>query len=178
MKRKMLEDMGLSKENVDAIMEANRADIEAQEKIAETYKSQLDDVQTKLKAFDGVDVAGLQEKVKTLTGDLETAKANHEKEIEDIRFQSVLTDRVNSYGPRNQKAVMALLDIEKLRESKNRDADITAALEAVKKENDYLFQSAKPTPRVVAGTATTQTDGTDKKSQANEAFRALLGKEN
>lgn len=178
MKRKMLEDMGLSKENVDAIMEANGADIEAQKKIAETYKSQLDDVQTQLKAFDGVDVTELQEKVKSLSGELETAKSNHAKELEDIRFQSVLTDRVNSYGPKNQKAVMALLDIEKLRESKNQDADITAALEAIKKENDYLFQTSKPTPRVVAGTATTQVDGTDKKAQANEAFRALLGKEN
>lgn len=178
MKRKMLEDMGLSKEIIDAIMEANGADIEAQKKIADTYKTELDGVQEKLKAFDGVNLEELQGKVRTLTNDLETTRANHAKELDELRFQSVLTEKINSFKPRNSKAVMPFLDIDKLRDSKNQDADIAAALEKVKKENGYLFEDEKPAPRVVAGTSTSQVDGTDRKAQANEAFRALLGKEN
>ena len=167
-----------TEEQISALLDINSADIGKVKKERDDYKSQLDTVQEKLKTFDAVDAAELQGKVKTLTGELEAAKASHAKELENIRFQSALEDKIRSYNPRNSKLVMALLDVEKLRESKNQDADITAALEAVKKENDYLFPEDKPTRRVVTGTDTTQTDSSDKKAQANEAFRALLGKEN
>ena len=167
-----------TEEQISALLDINSTDIGKVKKERDDYKSQLDTVQAKLKNFDAVDAAELQKKVKTLTGELETARASHAKELENIRFQSALEDKVRSYNPRNSKLVMALLDVEKLRESKNQDADITAALEAVKKENDYLFPQDKSTRRVVTGTDTTQTDAADRKAQANEAFRALLGKEN
>lgn len=165
-------------EQISALLDINSADIGKVKKERDDYKSQLDTVQEKLRTFDAVDAAELQEKVKTLTGELEAAKKSHAKELENIRFQSLLEDKVNSYNPVNSKLVMALLDVEKLRESKNQDADITAALEAVKKENDYLFPQDRSARRVVTGTDTTQTDTADRKAQANEAFRALLGKEN
>lgn len=167
-----------TEEQINTLLDINSADIGKVKKERDDYKSQLDTVQEKLKDFDAADAAGLQGKVKELTGELEAAKKNHAKELENIRFQSVLEDKVRSYNPRNSKLVMALLDVEKLRESKNQDADITAALEAVRKENDYLFPQDRQARRVVTGTDTTQTDAADRKAQANDAFRALLGKEN
>ena len=165
-------------EQINALLDINSTDIGKAKKERDTYKSQLEAVQEKLKAFDGVDAAALQEKVRTLTGELETAKISHAKELENIRFNANLEDKVRALNPKNAKLVMALLDVEKLRESKNQDADITAALENVKKENDYLFAVDKPAPRVVAGTSTSQADQADSKAQANEAFRALIRKEN
>ena len=165
-------------EQINALLDINSTDIGKVKKERDTYKSELETVQGKLKEFDGVDAAALQEKIRTLTNDLETAKLNHTKELENIRFNSVLEDKVRALNPKNAKLVMALLDVEKLRESKNQDADITAALDAVKKENDYLFPADKPAPRIISGTDTTQQGAADRKAQANEAIRALIGKEN
>ena len=55
MKRKFLEDMGLSKEQVDNIMAENGRDIEAIKTERDNYKTQLDTAQTTVKA---TDVAG------------------------------------------------------------------------------------------------------------------------
>ena len=46
----------------------------------------------------------------------------------------------------------------------------------VKKENDYLFASDKPVPRVVSTTSGINNDAQTKKEQANEALRSLFGK--
>jgi len=167
-----------TEEQINALLDINSADIGKIKKERDTYKTELETVQGKLKAFDGVDAEALKEKVRTLTGDLETAKLNHAKELENIRFSATLEDKVKAMNPKNAKVVMALLDVEKLRESKNQDTDIAAALEAVKKENDYLFTPDKPAPRIVSGTGTHQADNADSRAQANEAFRALIRKEN
>ncbi len=165
-------------EQINALLDINSADIGKVKKERDTYKSELETVQGKLKGFDGVDAAALQEKVRTLTGELETAKVNHAKELENIQFSANLEDKVKALNPKNAKLVMALLDVEKLRASKNQDADIAAELEKVKKENDYLFTPDKPAPRIVSGTGTHQADNSDSRAQANEAFRALIRKEN
>ena len=176
MKRKFLEDMGLTKEQIDQIMEENGKDITREQGVANTYKTQLDTVEEKLKAFDGVDVKDLQGKITTLTNDLNTTKSTYAAQIADMQFTSALEGKISALKPRNAKAVMALLDIENLKKSKNQDTDITAALEAVKKDNGYLFEESRATPKVVTGNQTT-TDNTDKKAAANEAFRSLFKSE-
>ena len=62
MKRKFLEDMGLSKEQVDSIMDENGRDIEAMKSERDNYKSQLTTAQETLKSFEGVNVQELQER--------------------------------------------------------------------------------------------------------------------
>ena len=46
------------------------------------------------------------------------------------------------------EAVKALLDVDALKQSKNRDADIQSALESVKADNGYLFEDGKQPPAV------------------------------
>ena len=46
---------------------------------------------------------------------------------------------------RDAKSVMAHLDVDALKASKNMDADIASSLEVLKKEKDYLFEGATPT---------------------------------
>jgi archaellum component FlaC len=176
MRRKFLEDMGLTKEQIDQIMEENGKDITREQGVANTYKTQLEDVEGKLKAFDGVDVKDLQGKVTALTNDLNTTKSTYESQIADMQFSSALEGKISALKPRNIKAVMAMLDVDNLKKSKNQDTDITVALEAVKKNNGYLFEESKTAPRVVTGNQTT-TDNADKKAAANEAFRSLLKSE-
>ena len=64
----------------------------------------------------------------------------------------------------------------KLKESKNQEADIKSALEAVKKENAYLFQDVN-IPYVVSSTPGQSKNNDDLKTQANEALRSLLGRD-
>ena len=72
---------------------------------------------------------------------------------------------------------MPFLDVEKLKASKNQEADIKTALEAVKKDNAYLFQDTQ-IPKVVSYTPGPGGKGTeDTKARANEALRSILGRE-
>ncbi|MFV0344216.1 MAG: phage scaffolding protein [Anaerocolumna sp.] len=176
MQRKILEDMGLTKEQIDQIMIENGKDITREKGVADTYKTQLGEVEEKLKDFDGVDVKDLKGQISTLTTNLTNAKANYDTQIADMQFTAALEGKVSALKPRNSKAVMALLDVDNLKKSKNQDTDITAALEALKKDNGYLFEESKSNPRVVTSNQTT-TDNTDKKNAANDAFRSLFKSE-
>lgn len=177
MKRKFLEDMGLTKEQVDSIMAENGTDIEAIKQERDNYKGQLDTAQTTLKSFEGVNISELQGKVATLTTNLANKETEYQRQLADRDFNDLLKSTAQGYKPRDLKAVMPFLDIEKLKSSKNQEADIKAAVEAVKKDNAYLFQDAQ-IPRVVSFTPGPGGEGTDDtRTRANEALRSILGKE-
>lgn len=148
MQRKFLEDLGLEKEVVDKIMDENGSDLEkAKTKLEaerDNYKSQLETAQNALKEFEGVDIKDLQEKINTLNDDLKRKDTEYTQKIADMEFNSVLDGAINSSGAKNAKAVKALLDLESLKASKNQADDINKALEAVKTENDYMFESKEP----------------------------------
>lgn len=177
MKRKFLEDMGLTKEQVDGIMAENGNDIEAVKQDRDNYKAQLETAQTTLKSFEGVNISELQGKVAELTGSLATKDAEYQKQLADRDFNDLLKTTAEGYKPRALKAVMPFLDIEKLKESKNQEADIKTALEGVKKDNAYLFQDTQ-IPRVISSTPGPGGEKTDDtRTQANNALRSILGRE-
>ena len=177
MKRKFLEDMGLAKEQVDSIMAENGNDIEAIKQERDTYKGQLETAQSTLKSFEGVNISELQTKVTTLTNDLATREAEYKKQLADRDFNDLLKSTAEGFKPRDIRAVMPFLDVGKLKSSKNQESDIKAALEAVKKDNGYLFQDVT-IPRVVAPTPGPGGEKTDDtRTQANNALRSILGRE-
>ena len=63
-----------------------------------------------------------------------------------MAFDGRIKDAITAAKGRNAKAIAALLDVDALRASKNQEADIRAALEALKKDNGYLFESETPPP--------------------------------
>ena len=177
MKRKFLEDMGLTKEQVDSIMAENGTDIESIKQERDTYKTQLDTAQATLKSFEGVNISELQGKISTLTTDLANKDAEYQKQLADRDFNDLLKSTAEGFKPRDIKAVMPFLDVEKLKSSKNQESDIKAAMEAVKKDNGYLFQDVA-IPRVVASTPGPGGEKTDDtRTQANNALRSILGRE-
>ena len=175
MKTDFLKGLGLDQSIIDQIMAENGKDINAEKAKVETYKGQLDDVQVKLKAFDGVDVNDLKGQIEKLKSDLTTKDSDYQQKLADIEFSRVLESAVSSAKPRNVKAVMALLDTDTLKASKNQQADIAAALETVRKDNDYLFE---PVARFSGPTPGPQNPPPEKGSTAaaNEALRNLFGK--
>lgn len=150
-------DAPLPKEVVDAILAENARDIEEAKKPYADYdaiKEQLNTAREGLKAFEGVDVKDLQGQVAKLTKDLSDKEAEHQAKLADLEFDGALKDAITAARGRSVKAVRALLDVDALRASKNQEADIRAALETLKKDSGYLFESEETPPPYAAGTGT------------------------
>lgn len=151
-------DQPLPKEVVDAIMEENGRDIEAAKKPFADYdsiKAQLQTAKDGLKAFEGVDVKDLQGKVKQLQGDLEAKDKAHQAELAELAFNGTLKDAITAAKGKNTGAIIGALGAEKvaaLKESKDQTKDIAAALEDLKKDSGYLFESEQTPPPFAAGT--------------------------
>lgn len=176
MKTEDLQAKGLSQEQIDFVMAENGKDVNAIKAERDGYKTQLDTAQVSLKAMEGVDAAGLQTQVANLTSQLQGKDDEIEKIKADYAFDASLKEAIRKASGRNEKAIMALLDVETLKASKNQAQDIESALAGLKKDNDYLFQSTTPIPRVVAATGGINNEAQTKKEQANEALRSLFGK--
>ncbi len=108
------------------------------------YKSALDTVNGKLKEFEGVDVADLKSQISTLQGDLKKKEDEYAAKEADRLFRESLTAAIKAAGGRNEKAVMALLDVDTLKASKDQSADIKKALDAAKESDAYLFGEDEP----------------------------------
>ena len=118
----------------------------------DNYKASLDDVNAKLKEFEGVDVKDLQGQITKLQGDLKAKDDEYAAKEADRVFMDSIKEAVKTAGGRNEKAVIAMLDIDALKESKNQSADIKKALEDVKKSDGYLFGAKEPINNPVGGT--------------------------
>ena len=152
-------DQALPKEVIDAIMAENGRDIQTVQAKYQDYdgiKEQLETAKTKLTEFEGADISGLQEKIKTLTADLKKKDADWQAKLDGINFDNAVKEAIQKAGGRSAKAITALLDVEALRVSKNQAADIEKALAGLKESDAYLFESDKPAtpPPFSAGTGT------------------------
>ena len=142
-------DQPLPKEVIDAILAENGRDIENAKKPFSDYeaiKDQLKAAKDGLKAFEGVDVSKLQGEISTLQGQLADKDKEWKEKLDGMAFDGRIKDAIAAAKGRNTKAISALLDVDALRASKNQEADIKAALEAVKKDNGYLFETETPPP--------------------------------
>ena len=166
-------DAPLPKEVVDAILAENARDLEAAVKPFADYdsiKAQLATAQEGLKAFEGLDVKDLQGQVAALQGKLDAQAREHAAQLADLAFDGTLQEAITAARGRNAKAIRALLDVDTLKASKDQTADIQAALEGLKKENGYLFESGETPPPYAFGTGTGGRPGS-----GMDAIRAAAG---
>lgn len=110
----------------------------------DTYKTSLDEVNEKLNVFKDVDVDDLKNQIENLKGDLSKKDAEYAAKEADRVFNDTMKEAIRAAGGRNAKAVMALLDIDALKESKNQGEDIKKALEEAKESDAYLFGTDEP----------------------------------
>ena len=116
-------------------------DLNAEKKRADTA------VET-LKGFEGKDFDAITRDRDKWKKDYEDTVAAHQKEQEDREFNSVLEAAITDAKGKNAKAIMALMDLDKLRGSKNQEKDIKAALDAMRNESGYLFDDNGGNPQV------------------------------
>lgn len=127
---------GITDEQLNWIMAENGKDIAREQSVAETLRTQLKTAQDGLKAFDGVDVADLQGKITDLQNQL-TSQAD------GFAFDNLLDGAIRAAKGKNVKAIRGMLgDLETLKSSKNRDADIKTALDNLVKSDPWAFDVA------------------------------------
>ena len=139
----------------------------------DNYKASLDDVNTRLKEFEGVDGKDLQGQITKLQGDLKAKDDEYAAKEADRVFMDSVKEAVQAAGGRNEKAVIAMLNIDALKESKNQSDDIKKALEDVKKSDGYLFGANEPINNPVGGTS--GGGGADPGADDVAALRAAMG---
>ena len=129
MKREFLQnlkvgELSLTKEVIDAIMAENGRDIENAKQLGNTWEEKYN-----------------------------RAVQVHQQELGALRFQSALDEAVRQQGGRNAKAIAALMDLDAIQGSEDLPGALKNAVEAVKKEHDYLFVTQTP-PLYARGTGT------------------------
>lgn len=162
MKREELEAMGLTKEQIDEVLDKYheeydpvKRDLEAAQKDLENEKGKISTQADTIKSlkedldeFKDADVAGMRKKIEDLETDMQAKDAAHQKEIADRDFNDLLKEGIAASKGRNARAITALLDVETLKASKNQKEDIAAALKALTEAEDskMLFGEADPKP--------------------------------
>lgn len=113
-------------------------------------KKRADDAVETLKGFEGKDFDAITKDRDEWKRKHDEAVANHKKEQEDREFNKILSAAISESKGKNEKAIMALLDMEKLRSSRNQEKDIKSALDALRTDSGYLFDDNGGTPQIVA----------------------------
>lgn len=157
MKREELEAIGLTKEQIDKVLDAHHQelssvqkdlqkateDLKAQTDKATSQKATIDELNKALDGFKDVDVSALKKQITDLEENIKTKDAEYQKTIADRDFQDILKESIVSAKGLNAKAITSLLDVETLKASKNQKDDITAAINVLKEAEDskMLFGS-------------------------------------
>ena len=149
MKREFLQNLELSKEQMDAIMAENGRDIEK----AKAAFSGFEEMQQKLEALEqqAQETEQLRHQNRELQEKWNLSQQEHTAQLQQMKLQGILQTAISQQHGRNAKAILALLDMEALRNSENPQEDACRAVQKVKEENDYLFESNVP-PAYAFGT--------------------------
>ena len=142
----------------------------------ETIKTQLDEAQKTIQGFQSQDIDGIKKAAADWEQKYNKAIADHQAEMAELAFGGVLKDAIAAKKGRNATAISALLDMDALKASKNQAADIDAALDALKKENGYLFEDDKTPPPFAPGAGTGPVN--PQPAEGLNAIRAAAGLKN
>ena len=66
------------------------------------------------------------------------------RELADLRFEHLLDAAIGEKKGRSAKAIRAMLDLESLRASEQPEQDIRSALDRLKQDSGYLFETQPP----------------------------------
>jgi len=160
MKRDDLKKLELTDEAIDAIMSLHgkstqtaKSEAEQAKAEAENLKAQLQEASTTIEGFKAMKPDELKAAADEWKAKAEQAQADAAAQIAALRFETALDGALTGAKAKNPKAVKALLDAANLKynEADGSIIGLNEQLEKVKADNDYLFESDKPAPRIVSG---------------------------
>jgi hypothetical protein len=143
---------------IDKIMAMNGQDIEKHKSAAEAskveadgLKGQLAEANKQIEAFKELKPEDLKKAADDYKTKYETALADSKKQLDALKFDHAMDAALTGAKAKNPTAVKALLnkDLLKLNEADGSIVGLTEQLDKVKKDNDYLFTSDTPDPKIV-----------------------------
>lgn len=164
MKREELKELGLEDDMIDKVMklhgqstEALKTKAEAAETKATSLEKQLAEANSAIEGFKKLDVDGIKAAADDYKAKYEKAKADAEAQVAQLKFDHALDAALAAAKAKSPKAVRALLDLDDLKLAEDGTIKhLDKQLEKLKAEQDFLFESDTPAPRIVAGTTGTQ----------------------
>lgn len=105
----------------------------------DTAKKRADTAETTLKGFEGKDFEAITKERDEWKRKHDENEEKYRKEAEEREYNDDLEQAATAAKCRDIKALTAHLDHEKLRKSKNRRADMEAAINEQRTERSYLF---------------------------------------
>lgn len=158
MKREFLKNLGIDdKDIIDKILDENSSDIGRAKGELDTYKDKVKDLEGQIATKDG-EIADLNKKVgdtKTLNDkitQLETDKTNLTNElntkVSQIQKTHAIEGGIRDAKGKNVKAIMALLDMEKITYENNELSGLSEQLETLKgaEDSSMLFGETQTPP--------------------------------
>ena len=106
----------------------------------EAEKKRADTAEETLKGFEGKDFEAIIRERDEWKRKHDENEAAYKKANEDREFNESLAAAITEAKGKNARAISSLLDIDALKGSKNQQADIKAALDALRTESGYLFE--------------------------------------
>lgn len=190
MKRDFLKDLGIEdKEIINKILDENSADIGRAKGETDDLKSQIKSLETQLSKktteFDNLkestkDYNTLNEKINQLElekSQLQTDKAqltvDLQTKVSEIRKAHAIENTVRDSKAKNVKAVMALLDMEKIKYENNELSGISEQLDTLKGGEDTSFLFGDGTPTISGAAPNNPVNGGNGRPQAASFAEAV-----
>ncbi|MDB1956505.1 phage scaffolding protein [Clostridium tertium] len=149
MKRKFLEDLGLTKEQIDSVMDENGKDIEAEKEKTTTTTAELEDVKKQLKEANSTitdlkksnaDNEALQAKVKEYEDTIKNQKADYEAKVRNLTLDSAIEKALSNAGAKHIDLLSTKIDREKLKiETDGKVTGLDEQISAYKESYKDLF---------------------------------------
>lgn len=187
MNTETLQGIGLNDEQIRSVMAEYGKEInplkQAQanaEQERDSLKSQLEDVNGQLSEAQKNSKKGseLQGQLKDLQQQFDDSKAKAEEQLQATKKDYEIAAALSKAGAKNDKAVKALLDTEKVNFDDNgKLIGLSEQLEAVKKDNDFLFADANesnPKPTITSKGNPNPDGGNGNKALADYSYQELV----
>ena len=136
----------------------------------------MKDLQTQLDGFKDVDVTGLNKRISDLEEEKKNIQKDYDSKIADRDFSDLVKESIAAAKGKNPKAIMALLDVNALKASRNQKEDIAVALKTLTEAEDskMLFGEPEPNP-VGTGNLIGQVRTGGGSNADDAAMRAAMG---
>lgn len=179
MKRKFLEDLGLTKEQIDSIMAENGKDIETEKEKATATVAELEDIKNQLKEANltitelkksNKDNEALQATIKTHEETIKTIKTEYQEKVRNMSIQNAIQSKLTD--TKYADLLESKFDKDKL--IVNEDGTVTGIDEQLKAIKDTYKELFTP---VVAGKEPGKGSSSGSLTITKEQFNSMSYKE-
>ena len=151
--REFLKGLGIADEAIDKIMnehgifiESNKNKIQTLNQTITDLTGQLDSANKQIKAFEDMDIDNIKNAAAEWEEKAKKAQKDSDARIYKMQFDHSLEKALTGAKAKNAKAVQALLNMDELKYEDGKITGLDKQLEAIKKDNDYLFEAEEGTP--------------------------------